>query len=445
MERPSTEDPPVTNTATPAVAAAAVTDRIDTAAPLVTEQPGGGSTETSTTTGTSSGTTTTTTGTTDDTDRTTGESNTEDSVQNETLRPGSVVRAPSAPHSTASKKRRLALLKAKEELLKKEVELAAARVATLAEESDDDTDIEIASVSDVRTRTKTWVDQHSTLALPLPANIAPLTITGEYRTTVEEKPSQTQHSQAPPATPINKGAKHSIAAPTTQGGCISTPVTAGEHAIAKQPSIEITQLAQAITLAARSACPTPRSTFELPTYSGSHTEWLSFYAAYTATAPSYSDQENLVRLRKSLKGMAKETVESLLMYNANPTDVMKTLQLRFGRPDAIATPSSTASELYRASATQPKKYAYLRRGWYDFAAEQSEDDADLLKLARFLEREAERCGPYAQPERDTASSQTQRTAPGAVQIRKQTQQRTYSTTEKDKTACPVCDKTGTRR
>ncbi|XP_049886664.1 uncharacterized protein LOC126381183 [Pectinophora gossypiella] len=476
MERPSTEDPPVTNTATPAVAAAAVTDRIDTAAPLVTEQPGGGSTETSTTTGTSSGTTTTTTGTTDDTDRTTGESNTEDSVQNETLRPGSVVRAPSAPHSTASKKRRLALLKAKEELLKKEVELAAARIATLAEESDDDTDIEIASVSDVRTRTKTWVDQHSTLAPPLPTNIAPLTITGEYRTTVEEKPSQTQHSHA---TPINKGAKHSIAAPTTQGGCISTPVTAGEHVIAKQPSIEITQLAQAITLAARSACPTPRSTFELPTYSGSHTEWLSFYAAYTATAPSYSDQENLVRLRKSLKGMAKETVESLLMYNANPTDVMKTLQLRFGRPDAIAhTELDRLRALPRLSdsakevcvfatrvnnivatlrALRKQQYLYnpeitkltidkltptIRYRWYDFAAEQSEDDADLLKLARFLEREAERCGPYAQPERDTASSQTQRTAPGAVQIRKQTQQRTYSTTEKDKTACPVCDKTG---
>lgn len=51
---------------------------------------------------------------------------------------------------------------------------------------------------------------------------------------------------------------------------------------------------------------------------------------------NYSEADNVARLRKSLKGKAKEAVENLLIFNARSEQIMKTLESRFGRPDAIA-------------------------------------------------------------------------------------------------------------
>ena len=71
---------------------------------------------------------------------------------------GRTSRTPSVARSTSSKRRR-DLAKAREELLQKQVELAAARVAALEEESDEEDDITVRDE-----RTTEWI-QNSTLAL----------------------------------------------------------------------------------------------------------------------------------------------------------------------------------------------------------------------------------------------------------------------------------------
>lgn len=79
---------------------------------------------------------------------------------------------------------------------------------------------------------------------------------------------------------------------------------------------------------------TPR---ELPIFSGDGIEWLHFKSAYddSSRVCKFSDSENLWRLRKSLRGEAKEAVTDLLIGNTPPSAVMEALELRFGRADII--------------------------------------------------------------------------------------------------------------
>ncbi|CAG9102677.1 unnamed protein product [Plutella xylostella] len=208
-------------------------------------------------------------------------------------------------------------------------------------------------------------------------------------------------------------------------------------AAASQPQqINISELASAIALAAKAGQrATPRYHTELPFFAGSHHEWLSFRAAYYETAEDFTETENVARLRRSLRGRAKEAVENLLILNARATDIMRALESRFGRPDSIAMseldrlralPRLTDNPrdvcvfasrvlnvvaslraldrihyLYSPEATKitiEKLTPALRYRWFDYAATQTTEEPDLLKLTRFLQREANLCGPYAQPE-----------------------------------------------
>ena len=49
----------------------------------------------------------------------------------------------------------------------------------------------------------------------------------------------------------------------------------------------------------------------------------------------FSDAENMARLRKALKGKARETVSAMLTLPGNLNRVIETLERRFGRPDTI--------------------------------------------------------------------------------------------------------------
>ncbi|XP_063829328.1 uncharacterized protein LOC135078710 [Ostrinia nubilalis] len=78
---------------------------------------------------------------------------------------------------------------------------------------------------------------------------------------------------------------------------------------------------------------------ELPLFSGDYMEWLSFKNAYEESTAvcNFSDRENLWRLRKCLRGPAKEAVTALLISTTSPAIVMSTLELQFGNPDLIVT------------------------------------------------------------------------------------------------------------
>ncbi|XP_049874507.1 uncharacterized protein LOC126372702 [Pectinophora gossypiella] len=455
---------PVVTTTSTTAASTSVTAAVRTApttaastpvtAPPLTRKPSTSRTATATSTEDSSGTTaTTTTGTaTTTTTATTTEESTGESTHDTTLRPKSVKRAPTAPRSSASKGRRLALLKAKEELLKKEVELAAAKIATLEAESDDD-DTDIVSVSEMQERTKTWVDQ-------LPA--------------AEEDPSPPQPSAAaavPPAAAVFPAA------------------TVKDHEKPKHRSIEekpttfdYSQLATAIASAARAvpAAIAPRSVPELPIFSGASSEWLVFKTAYEETAVYLTEQENLSRLRRSLRGAARDAAQCLFIGATTTADVMRLLSTRFGRPDALvmaeleklrALPRLTesprdictfATRISNITATirALKKTHYLhnpevvrhvvekmpsalRYRYYDFAAEQDEEEPDLMKLASFMERTAERCGSFAPVEATPVVDRREHTS---APLRRT--MRTHHIEEKkinvtagdNRKQCPVCEK-----
>ncbi|GBP44935.1 hypothetical protein EVAR_84426_1 [Eumeta japonica] len=74
---------------------------------------------------------------------------------------------------------------------------------------------------------------------------------------------------------------------------------------------------------------------ELLTFNGSHNGWLAFKSVYIDTASSFSKVNNTVRLRKALKGKAKDTVTHLLIANAEPSEIIRASETRFGRPDSI--------------------------------------------------------------------------------------------------------------
>uniref|UniRef100_A0A0A9WZV8 CCHC-type domain-containing protein n=1 Tax=Lygus hesperus TaxID=30085 RepID=A0A0A9WZV8_LYGHE len=80
------------------------------------------------------------------------------------------------------------------------------------------------------------------------------------------------------------------------------------------------------------------TTFELPTFDGDPAQWPLFISMYRQSTESgrYSDDENLVRLQKALKGNAREHVGPLLFLPGGLGRVIDRLQRRFGRPDAIA-------------------------------------------------------------------------------------------------------------
>ena len=76
---------------------------------------------------------------------------------------------------------------------------------------------------------------------------------------------------------------------------------------------------------------------DLIEFNGEPEEWPGFIADFRESTEhcSYSDVENMGRLRKCLKGKAKEAVQSLMLVPANVNRIIETLETTFGRPELI--------------------------------------------------------------------------------------------------------------
>lgn len=76
---------------------------------------------------------------------------------------------------------------------------------------------------------------------------------------------------------------------------------------------------------------------DLPNFSGSPEEWLLFIGNFNGTTElcGFSDEENLLRLQKALKGDAKEACQALMISPKNVKRIIETLELRFGRPEYL--------------------------------------------------------------------------------------------------------------
>ncbi|XP_045779881.1 uncharacterized protein LOC123877305 [Maniola jurtina] len=93
-----------------------------------------------------------------------------------------------------------------------------------------------------------------------------------------------------------------------------------------------------------------RDIIELPSFSGASAEWLNFKKAYFESAENFSHAMNRARLRKALRGTAKEAVESLMNSVDDPMIVMRHLEDRFGRPGSLAL-----AELEKMKRIKPVK------------------------------------------------------------------------------------------
>ncbi|XP_041983271.1 uncharacterized protein LOC121736254 [Aricia agestis] len=193
---------------------------------------------------------------------------------------------------------------------------------------------------------------------------------------------------------------------------------------------DMTLLANAIVQAVNSSRSeaTPKFIHELPHFDGTITEWMAFKSVFNDTADMFSDIQNVARLRKALRGAARETVRALLYTVSDPYEIIDTLERRYGRPELLILSeienikrlprmtedgrnvSSFASKISNTvaaikSLNQPQ-YLYspelvgrivdklniiLKYKWYEFKSERP-GAPELELMARFLNIMADQCG-----------------------------------------------------
>lgn len=76
---------------------------------------------------------------------------------------------------------------------------------------------------------------------------------------------------------------------------------------------------------------------ELPLFSGQPEEWPLFSSTFywSTQACGFTDAENLIRLQRSLKGSALQSVQQMLIHPSNVSSVMEILQVLYGQPEKI--------------------------------------------------------------------------------------------------------------
>lgn len=76
---------------------------------------------------------------------------------------------------------------------------------------------------------------------------------------------------------------------------------------------------------------------DLPTFWGEPETWINFHRQLKKSTElcGCTEEENILRLQKKLRGKAKEAVESLLVTSCSFDEIIGTLEKRFGRPQMI--------------------------------------------------------------------------------------------------------------
>lgn len=78
---------------------------------------------------------------------------------------------------------------------------------------------------------------------------------------------------------------------------------------------------------------------ELPDFHGDEFEWAFFESVYNSscTEGKFSDAQNIGRLRKVIKGEAKNFVNDQLMFSTKPSEIIDQLRLKYGDTSVILT------------------------------------------------------------------------------------------------------------
>ena len=76
---------------------------------------------------------------------------------------------------------------------------------------------------------------------------------------------------------------------------------------------------------------------DLPVFDGKLEEWPEYLnrVRFSTTKCGFDQEENMSRLRNTLKGKARDVVKDLMLLCKDPEEVLQSLQRKFGRPDLI--------------------------------------------------------------------------------------------------------------
>ncbi|XP_065180445.1 uncharacterized protein LOC135811008 [Sycon ciliatum] len=148
----------------------------------------------------------------------------------------------------------------------------------------------------------------------------------------------------PPKRPASTDGPASLQTQATSGDSIQTAVASAVSQLAQVLSDKLTP-PRATTPAhqntsdkdLRRMMARQSATKDLPAFNGDPTAWPMFNRTFTASTAEcgFSNQENMTRLQRALKGKALDSVKSMLVVPDNIDRVMHTLQMRFGQPDHV--------------------------------------------------------------------------------------------------------------
>ncbi|XP_055612541.1 uncharacterized protein LOC129759158 [Uranotaenia lowii] len=76
---------------------------------------------------------------------------------------------------------------------------------------------------------------------------------------------------------------------------------------------------------------------DLPEFNGNPEDWPLFFCTFTSSTAmcGFTNEENMLRLRKCLKGRALDAVRCHLLHPTNVAKVLSTLKMLFGKPETI--------------------------------------------------------------------------------------------------------------
>ncbi|XP_075157722.1 uncharacterized protein LOC142230988 [Haematobia irritans] len=119
----------------------------------------------------------------------------------------------------------------------------------------------------------------------------------------------------------------------TQSSFIRPPVTTGSADLPSDPTAQPSD----ITLSQSQISSRQVINKDLPSFSGHPEDWPLFITNYEQSTErcGFSNQENLIRLQRCLKGAALEAVRGKLMMPSTVPLAIETLRMLFGRPDVI--------------------------------------------------------------------------------------------------------------
>lgn len=196
-------------------------------------------------------------------------------------------------------------------------------------------------------------------------------------------------------------------------------------------SSDMSMLANAIVQAVnsnKSSSAVPKFIHELPRFDGTIAEWMGFKSVFSDTDTMFTDVQNVARLRKALRGAARETVRALLFTVSDPYEIMDTLERRYGRPELLVLTelenikrmprmtedgrnigsfaSKIANTVAAIKSLKQPQYLYspelvnkvvdklsiiLKYKWYEFKSAHA-GAPELELLSRFLNNMADQCG-----------------------------------------------------